>query len=163
MFCKKRRKKKKGEFIEQRKINKRRATIYDKINLACKEANEKGYSVVEVDNRRFYLASYENVGNSFYLSYYGFLRLKKFGLVFCQISEKDGGWQQAILPAFGGFNLSHTTVSKRLAACVLRVVDIKTGEDLFFEPEQSYFQFETENSWWVKLRNKTKLQEQVNE
>lgn len=31
---KKEEKKKKGEFIEQRKINKRRAAIYDKINLA---------------------------------------------------------------------------------------------------------------------------------
>jgi hypothetical protein len=146
---KKEEKKKKGEFIEQRKINKRRAKIYDKINLACKEANEKGYSTVEVDNRRFYLASYASVENTFYLSYFGFLRLRKFGLVFCHISVKDRGWQQGILPGIGGLTLSHTTVSKKLAACVLRVVDIKTGKELFFEPHQTYYSQETEDSWWV--------------
>lgn len=142
--------KKKGEFTEQKKLNKRRQTIYDKLNLACKEACEKGSTVVEVDNRRFYLQSKDK--GDFYLTGYGFLRLRRFGLVFCQICEKDAGWQLGILPAIGGLYLSHTTVSKRLAAWVTKVEDIETGKSLFFEPHQTYYSQETEESWWVRNR-----------
>lgn len=148
----KREKKLKGEFTEQKKLFKRRATIYEKINNACKEANEKGTAIVEVDDKRFYLQSKDKA--DFYNTGYGFLRLKKYGLSFCEICTKDHGCQTVLLPGTKDLGLSPTTVEKRLAAWVTKVENIKTGETMFFNPEQVYYSQETEESWWVKLRNR---------
>ena len=67
--------------------------------------------------------------------------------IFCNVCVKDRGYQQPILPKLDTMYIANPKV----AAYVMKVEDIETKELLFFEPEQTYLEAETENSWWRKL------------
>ena len=137
--------KQKGEFQKAREKRIRHQQIYDLINAACKEAEEKGTATVTVAKKKYYLVKEANYA---YLHYYAFLRVKKYGLVFCNVCVKDRGYQEPILPKLSTMHIANPKV----AAYVMKVEDVETKELLFFEPEQTYIEAETENSWWRRKR-----------
>lgn len=150
--------KQKGEFQKAREERIKHQQIYDLINAACKEAEEKGTATVTVAKKKYYLVKEANYALHYYaflkeakyayLHYYAFLRVKKYGLVFCDVCVKDRGYQQPIFP-----KLSTMYIAKpKVAAYVMKVEDVETKELLFFNPEQTYIEAETENSWWRRKR-----------
>lgn len=119
-----------GEFQAKHEVRVRQNQIYRALNEAAREAREKGTSQVVVSGRRFFLS-----GDPLSSDYF-FLRLRKYGLVFCRVVDKDHGYQETILPDIGTLHLSKTKVDKKFGACVLRVEDAATCQALYFEPVQ---------------------------
>lgn len=118
-----------GEFSAQRAERQRRQMRYDAIRAACEAAQRDGTAQVTVSGRRFDLARGTALDRG--PSYYAFLRVKRYGYVFCEVVVKDRGHQYAIFPSLGFLDMPRTRLVERFAAFVDSVIDAETGALLY--------------------------------
>lgn len=105
---------------------------YEALRDACAAANRDGTSTVTVSGRKFYLSGGAALDRG--PSYYAFLRVKRYGFVFCEVVVKDHGHQYALLPDLGFLDMPRTRLVERFGAFVDSVVDVTTGRVLFGGP-----------------------------
>ena len=114
---------KKGEFSDKKKIRQRQASIYNMLNIACKNVMSRNISgddtyeipvKVLIDNKKFTLTNKP----PYKKNYLAFIRIKKRGIVLAECCEENNGWIEIILPYSAYLSNARSILQNSIAAYV---------------------------------------------